>query len=105
MVQITTVVLKDDLDGSNAKESVKFGLDGVSYEIDLSEENAKELRDSLTKWVQAGRRTGGRVSRNRGAASKLDAQKVREWARDNNHTVSERGRIPAEVLAAYEAAN
>lgn len=105
MVQKVSYVLIDDVDGGEAVESVTFGLDGVSYEIDLSEENASKLRDALAVWIGSARRSGGR----RGAAAKpaprsaSDAAAIREWAAANGHTVSPRGRIPAQVRAAYEA--
>jgi hypothetical protein len=102
-------VLEDDIDGSDADETVTFALDGVSYEIDLNGENAAKLRDALAPYVgharrAAGRRAGGRASTGRGSA-KRDLADVREWARSNGHKVSERGRISAEVQAAYDKAH
>ncbi|PWD50598.1 hypothetical protein C8046_07975 [Serinibacter arcticus] len=111
MVQRVSVVLVDDIDGGDAAETVSFGLDGASYEIDLSDANAAKLRDALAPWVGAGRRSGGRkqataAPRGRGRASRSsDASTIRSWAAENGHTVSERGRIPAEVREAYEAAH
>ncbi len=109
MAQKVQIILIDDTDGSTADETVRFGLDGVSYEIDLTEANAAKLRESFAPWVGHARRTGGRraTQRRGGGAAKptSDASKVREWARANGYTVSERGRIPAEVREAYDAAN
>jgi Lsr2 len=119
MAQKVQVILVDDVDGGNASETVTFGLDGVSYEIDLNEDNAAKLRDSLSTWVGHARRVGGRSSsggtRRRSAGSGSgsggsagsgnDTAAIRAWARDNGHDVSERGRISAEVMSAYEAAN
>lgn len=110
MVQRVSVVLVDDIDGGDADETVTFGLDGASYEIDLSDSNAAKLRDALAPWVGQARRAGGRKAasapRGRARASRdSDASTIRAWAADNGHTVSERGRIPAEVREAYEAAH
>lgn len=111
MAQQVTVNLIDDLDGSDAEETVDFGLDGVQYQIDLSEDNADRLRELVGEYVQAARRSGGRKRTGRGkgggaaaqsaAADREQNQAIREWARKNGYQVSERGRIPAEVLDAY----
>ena len=113
-MQKVHVVLEDDLDGSEADESVKFGLDGVSYEIDLSAKNAKKLRDALAPYVEAARRVGGRAARGRGtrqsgrAASsggrKPETAEIRAWAKQQGYDVSDRGRIPADVIDAYHKA-
>ena len=116
MAQKVQVVLVDDLDGGAAEETVSFALDGVSYEIDLSAENAAQLREAFASWVGHARRVGGRAGRSGGRrssgggsssgggrSSSTDSGAVREWARANGYTVSERGRIPAEVKAAYDA--
>ena len=112
MAQKVQVLLVDDIDGGTADETVTFGLDGVSYEIDLTSTHAAELRESFARWVGHGRRTGGRSSggSGRGAGtrsrrSSSDATAIREWAKANGHKVSERGRISADVKAAYEAAH
>ena len=110
MAQRVNIVLEDDLDGSPADETVTFALDGVTYEIDLSKANAGKLRDALAAYVGHARRASGRRSSSgraqgsRGGA-KRDLADVREWARKNGHTVSDRGRISAEVQAAYEQAH
>lgn len=111
MAQRVQIKLIDDLDGTDAEETVSFGLDGVSYEIDLSQANAAQLRDDLAKWVGSARRVKGRVSRTtratggNGANSKDDLNKIREWGRQNGYQVSERGRVSREVQEAYAAAN
>ncbi len=112
MAQKTQVILIDDIDGGDADETVSFALDGVSYEIDLTTENAQELRDALAQWVASARKVGGRAAAGRrsaaprrASADKPDLTAVRSWARENGYTVSDRGRISGEVLAAYEAAH
>jgi Lsr2 len=107
VAQRVHIVLEDDLDGSNAEETVTFGLDGATYEIDLSKKNAAGLRDSLAKYVGAARRTGGRSGR-RGrarATSGPSPADVREWARGQGYEVSDRGRVPADVRTAYDKAH
>jgi len=120
MAQKTVVSLIDDLDQGEADETVEFGLDGVSYEIDLSEKNAVVLRDALSNYVEHARRQGGRrrgtattraasrPSRTNSGVSSTDReqnQAIREWARRQGMTVSDRGRIPAEVSEAYHKAH
>lgn len=110
MAQRVNVVLVDDLDGSDADETVTFALDGTEYEIDLSSANAAKLRDSLAVWVGHGRRVGGRrrrgaaVSKN-GSKSAASPAEIREWARNNGWDVPDRGRVASEVREAYEAAH
>jgi len=110
MAQKVQVLLVDDVDGAKADETVTFSLDGVSYEIDLTAEHARELRDGLAHWVGNARkvsgRSAGRPARRgpRGGGSG-DATLIREWARANGHAVSQRGRISASVKAAYLAAH
>ncbi len=112
MAKKVQVLLVDDLDKSSpADETVSFSLDGVSYEIDLTSANAAKLRDELAVWIGHAERTGGRKSAGRaprGAArggAKSDLSAVREWARSNGHQVSDRGRISADVQAAYDKAH
>lgn len=111
MAQRVQVLLVDDIDNTDADETVTFALDGVSYEIDLNNANAAKLRDALAPWVGHARRSGGRKSTGRssgsggGGARRKDVSAVREWARENGHEVSERGRIPAAVQEAYDKAN
>ncbi|MCE1179739.1 MAG: Lsr2 family protein [Micrococcales bacterium] len=108
MAQRVQVMLVDDIDGSDAEETVTFGLDGVTYEIDLNVANAARLRDDLATWVGHARRSGGRRAAAKApsrAQSRGELTKIREWARKNGHQVSDRGRISAEVKAAYEKAH
>ncbi len=103
-------VLVDDLDGGEAAETVVFALDGTAYEIDLNEDNAAQLRDDLASWVAHARSQGGprRTRGRRSAAAKAptaDNATIRAWARDAGYAVSDRGRIPGEVVDAYHAAN
>jgi Lsr2 len=110
VAQKTVVTFEDDLDGSEAEGTVTFAFNSVQYEIDLSKKNADKLAKAFEPYVAGGRkvsvRTAGRSSR--GASSsprKQDQSAVREWARGEGLKVSDRGRIPAEVLARYEAAH
>jgi hypothetical protein len=110
MAQRVNVVLVDDIDGSEAAETVTFALDGVDYEIDLSDKHAGELRNALSLYVGHARRTGGRrKSGRRSSASSstgdASAADIRAWARENGWDVPERGRVSAEVREAYSAAN
>ena len=101
MARKTRVSLIDDLDGSEATTTVTFGLDGVSYEIDLNDAHAEEFRSLLVP--TAGRRVGGR--RRRDSSSAKETRKIRKWALENDIEVSERGRISAAVREAYDAAH
>jgi nucleoid-associated protein Lsr2 len=112
MAQKTIVELVDDLDGGTASESVAFGIDGVEYAIDLSTENAKRLRDSLSVYVDKARRVGGRKQRvtathpgGRTGGDKAQNQAIREWARTQGEKISDRGRIPAELVTRFQAAH
>lgn len=108
MVQKVQVVLFDDVVGGTADETVSFAIDGVSYAIDLSAENAAELREALAPWVASARKLPRSKSARRGShtvTSGPPANEVREWARANGHDVSERGRISAEIKDAFVAAN
>jgi hypothetical protein len=122
MAQRTTVTLVDDLDQGEADETVEFGVDGVSYEIDLSEKNAEALRDALADYVAHARRLGGRRRAGRTTArpstsagssrppkragiDREQNQAIREWARRQGHAVSERGRIPNDITEAYHQAH
>jgi hypothetical protein len=112
MAQRVQVLLVDDLDGGDASETVSFALDGVTYEIDLSESNAAKFRDDFASWIGHARRSGGRraTGGTRRAApgstrTRSDLGAIREWARANGHQVSDRGRISAEVQEAYDKAN
>ena len=116
MAQKVHVTLVDDLDQSDASETVTFGLDGTTYEIDLSDRNANSLRDSLASFIGVARRVsgggGGRANRGRrsgggrnGAGADSDTSKIREWARSKGLEVSDRGRIRSEIRDQYYAAH
>jgi hypothetical protein len=106
MAQRVHIVLEDDIDGGDATETVLFGLDGVNYEIDLSDKNATKLRDSMGKYVASARRTTPRARRGgRRSSSGPTTAQVRDWARSNGYEVSDRGRISSEIRAAYESAS
>src|SRR6476646_8434703 len=115
MARKVQVILSDDLDENlSADETVSFALDGTNYEIDLSDKNAKEMREALSRYVQAARKVGrasGRASgggRSRATGGRMDREQagaIRDWARKNGHAVSARGRIPASVVEAYESAH
>jgi DhnA family fructose-bisphosphate aldolase class Ia len=112
VAQKVQVILLDDLDGGEAEETVKFGLDGASYEIDLSSSNAKKLRDALAQYVGSARKLG-RASvartaapRNRGAATSSDREQnraIREWAKRKGLEISDRGRISQDIVDRYHA--
>lgn len=113
MAQRVHVQMVDDLDGSEASQTVPFSLDGVTYEIDLSEENASALRDELNRYVAAARRVGGRKVRlatgqslagsSSGGTDRERNRLVREWAQANGYQVADRGRLSSEIIAGYEA--
>ena len=107
MAKTVNVVITDDLDGSPGAETVSFGIDGHSYEIDLGQKNLAKLQKSLQPFIDAGRRTAHRRAAKpaRGAAPGADRAAVREWAASQGVKVSERGRLSAEVLTKYEAAH
>ena len=118
MAQKVQIIKTDDLENSDvpADETITFALDGTTYEIDLSEKNAADLRDTFARYVGAARkvtRGGGgpsprsspRQPAHRGRMDREQAGAIRDWARKNGHNVSDRGRIPASVVDAYEAAH
>jgi hypothetical protein len=117
MAKKTQVVLIDDIDGGRADETVRFALDGQAYEIDLSDVHAKELRDALKKFQEAGTRLGRySLGANRGPIRQAPAPRrqsadrdqnkaIREWAERNDKKVSPRGRIPQSIIEEYNAAH
>lgn len=115
MAKQVITLLTDDLDGGAADRTVEFGIDGATYTIDLSEKNVGKLRKALDTYINAGsrvgrgagegRRRGGR-GRNGAAPTRTSRDQnraIREWAVQNGYNVSERGRIPASVIAAYNS--
>ena len=112
MARKVQVQLVDDIDGNQADETMKFGLDGTSYEIDLSAQHAEKLRASLAKFILASRRITARPAfvatarRGAGAPARIDRaqnQAIRDWAKSKGIEVSHRGRIPAHLVEKYQA--
>lgn len=110
MARQTITVLTDDIDGGKAQETVKFGLDGVAYEIDLSGKNALALRKAFEPYLDAGSKVGrggvavgGRVARSSSAANREENQLIRAWAKQAGKDISDRGRIPQEIVSEYRA--
>jgi hypothetical protein len=114
VAQKVQVILVDDVDGGSADETVSFSLDGVSYEIDLSAKNAEKLRGAFSGYVGSARKAGRSPARNgRGPAARVAGsavadreqnQAIRAWAKKKGLKVSERGRIPAEIVEKYHSA-
>jgi hypothetical protein len=96
--------LQDDIDGSDATQTIRFALDGIEYEIDVSDRNANRLRNSLSDFIAHGRKVGGRRERKSASSGQVDTKAVRKWAEANSIEVSSRGRIPADVVMRYRAA-
>ncbi len=107
MAQRIHVLLIDDLDGGEATGTVRFGLDGTEYEIDLSAAHGEELREALGRYIAHARRaggTGGRSAARGRRGSAVDTAKVREWAKGQGIEVKDRGRVPADVVEQYKTA-
>ncbi|MFC5719540.1 Lsr2 family protein [Streptomyces gamaensis] len=104
MAQRVVVTLSDDIDGGEAAETVIFGLDGKSYEIDLNAANAKKLRSALAPYVAAGRKHSRSGKTFKRTAVAPDPAAVRAWARSHGMDVPPRGRIPKKVYEAFNAA-
>lgn len=109
MARRTQVLFVDDLTGDELPDgqgqTVTFSLDGTSYEIDLDKTNADKLREDFKRYTDAARKVGRQSSSRRTASTRKDTSAIRAWAKANGHEVNERGRIPAAVAEAYEAAN
>jgi hypothetical protein len=107
MAQKTRVVFVDDLSGDELPDgqgqTVRFSLDGVAYEIDLNKKNADGFRKAVKRYTDAGRKVGRPAAR-RAQSTRRDVQAIRDWAKANGQQVSERGRLPKQVVEAYEAA-
>ena len=109
MAQKVQTLFIDDIDGTAAEGTVRFGLDGTEYEIDLNGGHAQQLRDALAAYVRAGRRVSSGSRRpargvRRGTASGLNTTGVREWAKAQGIEVKDRGRVPAELVVKFKAA-
>lgn len=116
MAQRVQVSLVDDLNGEEAQETVRFGVDGTNYEIDLTAENADKLRSTLSEYVDKGRKAktgrrdqgaqGGQSSPSApGKSKREETQRIRQWAQDNGHNPSSRGRITQSIIDAYNEAH
>jgi hypothetical protein len=109
--KITTLFI-DDIDGGAAEGTVRFALDGTEYEIDLNAKHSEELRSALGKYVSHARKVGGASRRagrtagraSRGAGSTVNTTEIRNWARENGFDIKDRGRVPADLVAKYQAA-
>jgi hypothetical protein len=104
--QIQTLYI-DDIDGGEAAGTIRFALDGVEYEIDLSIEHTDELHTALGKYIDHARKAGGtpkRTPRGRRTVTTIDTTAVRTWAREQGYDVKDRGRVPADLVAKYQAA-
>ena len=109
MAQRIQTLLIDDLDGGEAEGTVRFGLDGAEYEIDLNAEHAQALRDELARYVGAARRVGGGARRparggRKASSNGLNTTEVREWAKAQGIEVKDRGRVPAELVVKFRTA-
>ncbi|MHA7284194.1 histone-like nucleoid-structuring protein Lsr2 [Arthrobacter sp. TMS2-4] len=112
MAQRVQVELVDDLNGEIAQETVRFGVDGTEYEIDLTTNNAEKLRSTLAEYVNKARKATGRKSQRSSTSGtstnrskREDTQQIRQWAQDNGHNPSPRGRISQTIIDAYTAAH
>lgn len=113
MAQKITTLFIDDIDGGAAEGTVRFALDGTEYEIDLNAKHSEELRSALGRYVSHARKVGGASRRagraagraGRGSGSTLNTTEIRNWARENGYDIKDRGRVPADLVAKYQAAN
>jgi hypothetical protein len=103
MAQRVVTLLEDDFDGSEASQTISFALDGVEYAIDLNDAHASELREVLSRFTKAARKTGGRARTVRPGSS--NAREVRLWAAGQGLQINTRGRIQADIMEKYEAAH
>lgn len=109
MAQRVQVQLVDDLNGEEAQETIRLGLDGTEYEIDLTTDNASELRSTLSQYLNVARkssagRKGGQRGSSTSRAKRDEVQRIRQWAQDNGHNPSSRGRISQSIVDAYNEA-
>jgi hypothetical protein len=111
MAQEIHTIFIDDIDGGAAEGTVRFALDGTEYEIDLSTAHSEELRSALGKYITHARKAGGSAhrggrtaGRGRRADSPQNTTEIRNWARENGHDIKDRGRVPADLVAKYQAA-
>jgi hypothetical protein len=98
------VLLEDDVDGTKADETIEFGIDGTTYNIDLSDSNAQKLRGALDGYISKARKVSGKRSGGRKVSIGVDLKAVRAWAKSNGVEISDRGRVSQNVLEQYQAA-
>jgi nucleoid-associated protein Lsr2 len=106
MAQQIQTLFVDDIDGSEAEGTVRFGLDGAEYEIDLSAAHSSELRKSLEAYITNARKAGGARRSARGSGRKaavrgIDTTAIRAWAKEQGIEIKDRGRVPANIVAQY----
>ena len=109
MAQKVQTLFVDDIDGSAAEGTIRFGLDGTDYEIDLNTEHVQALRDTLAPYIGAARRASGAARRparagRKASANGVNTTEVREWAKAQGMDVKDRGRVPAELVVKFKAA-
>jgi hypothetical protein len=109
MAQKIQTLFVDDIDGSDAEGTIRFGLDGTDYEIDLSTAHATDLRQALAKFIEAGRKAPGSARRpartgRKATAASVDTTVVRAWAKNQGIDIKDRGRVPADVVIKYREA-
>ena len=105
MAQRVTVEMTDDIDGTEAAETIAFRVDGAAYEIDLSKKNAAKMRQAFRRYIEHARKAPGSRRSGRPRRDRHSSSAVRDWAKQQGIQISERGRIPASVVSQYEEAN
>lgn len=106
MAQRTQILYVDDIDGSEAEGTVRFGLDGTEYEIDLNKKHSAQFTKAIHPYIDAARKVSSSRRPARGSRpARHNQSDVRAWARSQGLKISDRGRIPADVLARYESAH
>ncbi len=106
MAQRTQILYVDDIDGSAAEGTVRFGLDGVDYEIDLNKKHSDQLAKAFRPYLDAARKVpASRRAARDSRPARHNQSAVRAWARSQGLKISDRGRIPADVLAKYGSAH
>lgn len=109
MAQQIQTLFVDDIDGTEAEGTVRFGLDGTEYEIDLNAVHSSELRKSLERYITSARKAGGtrrsvRGSSRKAAGTGIDTTAIRAWAKGQGIEIKDRGRVPADIVAQYRGA-
>jgi hypothetical protein len=108
MAQKIQTLFIDDIDGGDAEGTVRFALDGTEYEIDLNSKHSDDLRSALGQYIEHARKVGGTARRGTARGGRrpttVDTVAVRAWARENDFDIKDRGRVPADLVAKYQAA-